>query len=276
MWDTTRALGAVALVGTISATAPAAAQPATVEQHTEAVVEAAPEEDTTSLNVSAGMVLTTGNTESFQLNAGSRLELVRGMHSFQAEASYVLSLAGDSYGTETANNVRGRLRYDLFFTPMDAVFAAAMIRRDPFAGLNPRVQGQIGYLRNFLKEENHRFWGEVGYDLTYDRYDYDLLPVDPAMDPTLPDHQVTHSARLFVGYDNHMSENLTYLAGLEGLLNVEDLADLRLNWDNAVRTSIGGNFQAELKFSLLFDNVPVRSAKKLDTTTQLALIYTFI
>lgn len=85
-----------------------------------------------------------------------------------------------------------------------------------------------------------------------------------------------HSIRGFVGYDNHINENLTYLMGFEGLFNVEDAADIRLNWDNALRTMLVGRLQMEAKFSLKWDNVPVPGALALDTVTQLNLIYSFL
>ena len=248
-------------------------------QLTEEVVDEAPDENTTSWTLSAGGVLSTGNTESLQANAATDLSLIRGHHGFGLTAQYILGRAGDNFDDETADNLRARARYDFFFTRMDAAFLAVAVRRDPFAGLAPRVQGQIGYLRNFLKNEDgdHRAWGEFGYDLTYDRFDYDLLDIDPAIDPaTLPDDQVVHAGRIFLGYDNHMNEDLTYKTGLEALFNVEDLGDFRLSWDNALSTRIGGNLQAELKVSLQLDTDPVAGAEKLDTTTTLNLIYTLL
>jgi len=265
-----------ALAGGTARTARAQEEP---DQLTEEVAGETPEGDETSWSISAGGVLNTGNTESLQINAGTQLHLVRGIHGLEGDAQYVLGRAGNDYSDETANNLRGRLRYDLFFTDADAAFLAAAVRHDRFAGLAPRLQGQIGYLRNVFEgdEGKHRLWTEVGYDITYDRLDYDLLDLDPMIDPdTLPDDQVVHAARLFVGYDNHVSETLTYKTGAEALFNVESLSDFRLSWDNALRTSLGGSFQAEFKLSLQLDTEPVEGAKKLDTVTTLNLIYNLV
>ncbi len=237
--------------------------------------DGAPEENTTAANFSAGGLLNSGNTENLQLNAGAHLEAVRGSHSMLFDVNYILGFAGDNYANETADNLRARGRYDYFFSGNNAAFVAAQLRRDPFAGLSPRVQGQVGYLRNFYKKEAHRTWGEVGYDITYDNFDYDLL-VDAPDPADRPEDQLVHAARLYLGYDNHINDDLTYLMGVEGLLNMEDVDDLRINWDNAIRTSIGENLQAELKFSVQFDNVPVPGFKKTDTQTILNLIYTWM
>jgi aspartate carbamoyltransferase catalytic subunit len=59
---------------------------------------------------------------------------------------------------DTARNLNSRARYDFFLTRMDALFLAAVHRWDTFAGLNARVQGQTGYLRNVFRKKGHRLW----------------------------------------------------------------------------------------------------------------------
>ncbi|MCA9581620.1 MAG: DUF481 domain-containing protein [Myxococcales bacterium] len=269
------ALGAVAL-------APGAfAQDAPV-QHSEDFAEPPANNDETVLDVSLGGILSTGNTQSWGLNAGDRFRLVRCSHAFEetfAIAYGQANLPDDAVDEfkDTVRNINAKLRYDFFLTEMDSLFLAAVYRWDTFAGLDTRLQGQVGYMRNIFLEEAHRGWAELGYDITYDNYDPDPLP-DPAnpAGPPLDGDAVVHSIRGFVGYDNHINENLTYLMGFEGLFNVEDAADIRLNWDNALRTMLVGRLQMEAKFSLKWDNVPVPGAKPLDTVTQLNLIYSFL
>jgi hypothetical protein len=119
---------------------------------------------------------------------------------------------------------------------------------------------------------------------TYDNY-YPLP--NPAFDPEEdegPDNlsridqgdAVIHSARLFFGYENKINAVLTYVGGLEGLLNVEEPKDTRVNFDNALRSAIATNLQLELKFTLQLDNVPVLGAEKVDTQTLVSLIYNLI
>ena len=86
---------------------------------------------------------------------------------------------------------------------------------------------------------------------------------------------------MFLGYDNQLNEHVKVIAGLEALLNLEEPEDLRLNFDAALRSSIAGSLQLELKFKLLFDNVPALNAdgserEKVDTTTTLSLIYNLL
>lgn len=234
-----------------------------------------PADDSTALAASLGGSLNTGNTKSWQLNAGGNFLLVRSPHALSAAADFAVGRADLRTDTEgyvdTVKNLRAKLRYDFFVSDLDAVFAAGAIRWDRFAGLDPRVQGQLGYLRYFFRETTHRFWGELGYDITYDNY----YPIPP-MTMLVTDSEVVHSARLFVGYDNHVNESVTYLTGLEALMNVESPKDTRINFDNALRSAISGKLQVEVKFSLQFDNVPAPGARKLDTQTLVSLIYNLI
>jgi putative salt-induced outer membrane protein YdiY len=259
----------------------AEAQPAALEQHSEHAAADAFQADVTSMNASLGGSLNTGNTEAWQLNAGSAFALVRGRHGMGLVMEFAYGRAdvpedGIDEMVDTVRNLRTKGRYDFFLTPMDAIFLASAYRWDTFAGLDARVQGQLGYMRNVYKVKDHRFWAELGYDLTYDNYDPDPLP-DPN-DPTmfLDGDAVVHSARGFLGYENKLNAALTFVTGIEGLLNVEDTDDLRVNWDNALRSAISGNFSLEAKFSLLLDTQPVPGAKKVDTLTTLNLIYTLI
>lgn len=263
---------------TLAFASTAAAQPEAVEQHVEAIEEEAPDEDLTSWQLSLGGVLQTGNTRAYTLTGGSLLEIVRDRHGFAAEAqgNYGAAVVEDSeeYG-QTAQNVRLRLRYDFFLTRLDALFLATQLRHDPFAGLDYRYQAQAGYARYFIREEKHRFWGEIGYDFTYDNYHPDPL-IDPDTMMVLDGSEVLHSVRLFVGYHNAVSDNLEVRTGLEGLANVQDASDVRINWDNSLRAKMADRLQLEVKFLLQFDNEPVPGNESLDTTTQLNVIYNVI
>ncbi len=282
------------------------AQPAAPAQLTERVAEAPPSEDVTSWSLSAGAVVSTGNTRSWTANAGTNFRLVRGRSSVGAEWAFNYGRANligddpDAGYVDTVRNSNAKLRYDFFLTPMDALFVAVAHRWDTFAGLDTRLQLQAGYLRNFFKEENHRAWGEVGYDMTFDNFDPEAVQdpartgapeCDPALVPFVSDRrengcfldgtQVVHAARVYLGYENALNENVRFLTGVETLLNLQEIEDLRLNFDAALRSTIAGSLQVEIKFKMLFDNVPAVRAdgsdfEKLDTTTTISLIYSLI
>lgn len=281
-------------------------QAADPTQLTERVSEERPEDDETAWALSAGALFNTGNTESWNLNAGTNFRIVRGRHAFGLEWAFNYGRANlpddmlDEY-TDTVRNSNARMRYDFYLTKMDALFVALAHRWDTFAGLDTRLQVQAGYLRNFFKEENHRSWGEIGFDYTYDNFDPEAIQdpdtsADPMCDPTMgapmniadrpaicqaAGHQHVYAARVYLGYDNQLNEHVKVLAGLEALLNLQEPEDLRLNFDAALRSAIAGSLQLEIKFKLLFDNVPALNAdgserEKVDTTTTLSLIYNLL
>jgi putative salt-induced outer membrane protein YdiY len=257
----------------------AAAQPVELEQHTEEIASEQFQEDVTSLNASLGGSLNTGNTEAWQLNAGSAFNLVRGRHGLTLTMDFAYGRANvaedmNDQLVDTVRNLRTKGRYDFFLTPMDALFGASAYRWDTFAGLDARVQGQLGYMRNLFKQTDHRTWAELGYDLTYDNYDPDPLPDPENPGLFLDGDDIVHSVRGFLGYENKLNAVLTFATGVEGLLNVEDTDDLRVNWDSALRSAISGSFQLEAKFTLQLDTQPVPGAEKTDTLTTLNLIYT--
>ena len=276
-----------ALLAALSLPAVAAAQtpPPPPAQHTEHVAEPAPPPaDETVWTLQAGGILNTGNTRSLSVSGGSRLSLKRSRNVFAAEltATYGTASLRDPTTGEFGNyvhsseNVTGKARYDRFLTEMDALFLSVGALHDPFAGLDVRMQLQAGYLRNFFKlcEGKHRFWGEVGYDLTYDDFDPD--PLLDADGNRLDGTQVVHSGRAFLGYDNHVNENVTFLTGVEALIDVEDIDNVRLNSVSELRSKISGKLQLGVQFALRFDNVPVEGTEKLDTTTTLNLLYSLL
>jgi hypothetical protein len=237
-----------------------------------------PKNDITSLNASAGASFNTGSTRAYQLTAGGDFRLVRNPHGVGASVAFAYGRADVAQDTsdrmlETIKNLNAKARYDFFLTLYDAVFLATGFRWDPFAGIDRRNQGLLGYLRYFVVEKKQRFWGELGYDLTSDRYRQ--LPMQ---EPPNPRSTLFHSARLFVGYDNQLNEAVTYLGGVELLVDVEKPKHVRVNFDNALRSALNGDFKLELKFRLAADGTARRDrrAPPIDTATLISLLYTLI
>jgi putative salt-induced outer membrane protein YdiY len=89
----------------------------------------------------------------------------------------------------------------------------------------------------------------------------------------LPTSLVQPSARLFVGYDNKLTDAAAIGTGLEALFDVTDAQNLRLTWLSEFRSKIGGDFQLSLAFALRYDGVPPEGKSELDTTTIFGLLY---
>ncbi|MCC6872908.1 MAG: DUF481 domain-containing protein [Sandaracinaceae bacterium] len=227
---------------------------------------ARPDTAVTRFRVTAGSSLTWGNARSIAFNLGGNFELKRDIHALLLEIGWVYGLqslrtdvpmmAPPTYSplTESSNNLTWRARYDLFITPEDAAFLVHRGRRDTFAGLEPRIGFQIGYMRNILREERHRFWGELGYDFTYDRFTDAIVAAMTTMPPQRD--RILHSLRVFLGYETLLNDLLTYRTGFELLMNFELPEHLRMEWTNQLRSKIETWLEIALDWTLRVDARP--------------------
>lgn len=283
----------------------AAAQPATAAQFTEAAA-APPAADTDDTVWTLGLngAFNYGNARSLQLGATTHFMVRRDVHVFTLDLTFTYGMASvrdavtQAFGDWTANaqNLNGRIRYDLYLDADDSLFGVIVGRNDPFAGLDFRFQGQLGWMRNIFTEHEaqHRIWFEVGADVTYDdRYPNPLCGAAPggvtvapatclgsdSMSYLLPGDELQPSARLFLGYDNHMNSDWSYRTGVEGLIDLRGnphWGNVRLNWTNTLTLAIGSGLAANLTFNLIYDGEPVPGRQELDTQTLLGLTYTLL
>lgn len=245
----------------------AAAQPPPAE-----LSSAAPDEDKLAWEIAAGGSVVTGNTQSYGATAGTQFDLVRSKHRFNFGSLFVFNrskIQGADVETieTTAKNLNSQARYEYYFRERDAVFVGVKHRWDTFAGLDTRLQIQPGYLRVFHenKEKERRFWGEIGYDFTYDNLHPNPLPADPDTGIIPADAVFTHAGRIFLGWDGRFQDYLRILTGLEALLNFQEIGDLRLNWNTRISASVHKRVELGIQFLMLYDRIPVPTHKKLDT-----------
>ncbi len=295
------AVGLAALSPTVRAGAQAAAPP----QFTDTVVTPPAEtEDDTVWTVQLGGTFNYWNTRSFQLAATTHFMVRRDAHLFTADLALTYGVASlrdpstQEFGGWNANaqNFTGRLRYDGFLDADDALFVSVAGRNDPFSGLDFRFQGQAGFMRNLLREADgaHRFWLEIGADVTYDdRFPNPLCTAPPAgtlVDRTtclgddgvsylLPGEELQPSARAYLGYDNHMDSHWSYRTGAEVLVDLRgdpNWSNVRVNWTNELHITIDSSLAAGLTFNLLVDGQPVPGRDPVDTQTILTVVYTLM
>lgn len=259
-------------------------------QEFDSVNTEAPEEDSMEWSLSAGGVFNSGNTRSWTLTAGTHFGMVRGMHGLTVDwlfaygrAALPVADAPGEFGPtqDVARNSNAALRYDLYLTPNDALFVGVRHRWDTFAGLDTRLQAQVGYMRNIINDEGQRFWAEAGYAFTYDNFDPENIPVlDENGDPTgefVDDTDFVHSLRLFLGYNNQLNEHVAFLTTLEALFDLEDFGgNIRLNYAASLQVTVVDSLQLGVSFMLLYDQEPVQGRQAVDTVTTLNLMYSLI
>jgi putative salt-induced outer membrane protein YdiY len=275
------ALRALPLLSVLAATAVHAQVVPPTEHSERAVLAALPHPEQITASISSGATLNGGNTKSFAATVGGRLQLIRMPHQFMVEGlgTYTAARAADDNRVHpTATNVIGRARYDIYLSENNALFAALAPRADRFAGLDLRLQMQVGYLRNLYKPaDNHRLWFEVGYDGTYDNFSR-WLPhgAPPPMPmPNAKGSDFVHSGRGFLGYTNLLTPLATLNLGVELLYDFEDSDNVRVNTTAEITSSISTRFKLSLLSRMLFDNVPVPTKEKTDYITTAQLVFTY-
>ncbi len=252
----------------------------------------------------AGVVFTTGNSETTTATGGLKAARKTGNNKVAADASITYARAGlrvlaDRNGngmiddeTEittarqvTAEALAGKLRYDRFLTTSNSLFIAALASRDIPAGKKLVLGGQVGYSRQIHKTKSAEAVAEIGYD-----YSNENLVAGPEIS--------IHSARAYVGLKAELTEGTTFDTSGELLtnLNKETLPtrteevtigqDTRFNLRTAISAKIGSSFAFQTSLEARFDNRPaplgvkgltmgfVPEASRLDTVMKASLIYT--
>ena len=247
----------------------------------QAVVAKAAEEskDMSSLKVTLGGFLSQGNARAVAVTAAADYALRRSASQLTAAAAINYGRSapevGEPYET-TVENYQGRLRYDYFFAPNIAGFVAVSGRKDPFQGLDLRLNFGPGLAYYFIDEKDQRFWVELGYDFQLDLRDQDYIDEQALEDPmvTIAENEKRHNVRAFIGYDNQVTEAVKFSTGLEYLQNVTESENARINFDAALSVQLNHAFAVATTLSLRYDNNPLPGVEKTDLITALNLVYT--
>jgi hypothetical protein len=254
----------------------------------------------------AGVVFTTGSSESTQANGGIKASRKSGNNKLELEASAAYATAGllllldrndngmidnDSeivaVQTTTAETLASRLRYDRFLTELNSLYIAALASRDTPAGKEFVFGGQAGYSRSLYKSKTAQTLAEIGYDFRRE-------------DPVAPGPALSiHSLRAFVGHKAALTEGTDLDASGELLTNVNTLdlptgkdggplQDTRMNFKVAVSAKIGLNLAFQSSIEAHYDHRPgllavknlamgfTPEASSLDTIMKMTFIYTFV
>jgi hypothetical protein len=291
---------ALALV--LLAPALASAQPAAAAQFTEATAARPTSTDDTQWTVGLNGQFNYGNARSLALGATTHFLVRRDVHQFTLDLTFQYGMASlrdattQQFGAWNANaqNLNGRIRYDVWLDADDSLFATVVGRNDPFAGLAFRFQGQLGWARNLFTEAegHHRGWFELGGDFTYDQrfpspfcgpapggvtLDRATCTGSDGMSYRLSQDEIQPSARAFLGYDNHMNADWNFLTGVEVLVDLRGdphWRNVRINWRSTLGVTLAQDLSATVNFNVLYDGEPVPGFQEVDTQTLLGVNYT--
>lgn len=232
--------------------------------------------DATELQLSAGGLASAGNSRSLAATTAGKFRLRRGSDQVGAAvaANYAQSSPVKGEGLKTTvENVQGKLRYDRFLAGSLAVFGAASIRHDRFQGLDVRLNLDPGVEYYFIDQGKLQLWAEAGYDYQYDVRSEDARAAALAERVYLGKTVTRHSARLFVGYSNALSDAVTVATGLEYLQGLADSKNYRLNWDGSLNSAVGKGFSIATAVSVRYDHNPLPDIDRTDVVTSVSLVY---
>ena len=250
----------------------------------------------------AGVVFTTGNSETTTVSAGLRAARKTGFNKFSVEGSLTYAKSGTrvlrdnnangmiddeseitTVDTTTAETYAAKARYDRFLTKYNSLFVALLASRDKPAGKEKALGFQFGYSRQLYKTKSAEAVAEIGYDFSRE-------------DLTAGDSLSIHSLRGFLGFKAEMTEGTTLDASGEVLtnLNEEDLPtkkdggigkDTRFIGKVGIASKIGTNLSVSTSIEVRYDHRPgplpikmlamgfVPEASHLDTIMKASLIY---
>ncbi|MGB5810334.1 MAG: DUF481 domain-containing protein [Polyangiales bacterium] len=243
-------------------------------------VESGPTADI-HFSLNAGGSINTGNTQSWNLNAGGDFELSKDPHRFTMGALFNFGRARPtpSDPATTYDTVSKQLffnsRYDFFFTEKDAVWASLGYRWDPLAGFKAQLLANFGYLRAFIKTDKHYFAGRVGYSYTFENYQ-----TPPS---TLVGNSNIHGLLAALDYENRLNEHVEFLSSIVTIYNLNTIdaqmanpfEDIRIYFTAALLSKLTDKLAFEARFLLLYDRIPPGpDLVKTDTTTIFSLVYT--
>lgn len=232
--------------------------------------------DATELKLSAGGMLSGGNSRSLGTTASGKFRLRRTDNQLSAAVAenYGQAAAGPDEPVRTnTQNVQGKVRYDRFLSSRFAVFGAASALNDRFQSLDLRLNLDPGIALYVLDEPKHQLWTELGYDFQYDVRRQNALDEAELTGEELDKTESRHSGRLFLGYRNDLAKGVLFETGVEYIQAVKDTENWRLNWDVAFQAAIAGSFSVANTLSFRYDNNPLPGIKDTDLTAALTLVY---
>ncbi len=237
----------------------------------------------TTISLSAGGNLQTGNSRALALSANGKLE------SRWNNDGLGISILGN-YGqgaapgdaiVETAGNIQGRVRYDRYLIQPLSLFLIQTGRNDRFEGLDLRYNLDPGVKYLFLTAATNTLWIEAGYDFQYEvRRTDSLAPLDSTGAPIpgappLPRTDVNHSVRLYAGFQHSFNKEVTLQTGVEYIQSFTDTSHRWLNYEALFAAKIWGGLALGVGFNLRYDDQPLPGKLQTDTSTTLSLIYAF-
>ena len=230
--------------------------------------------DATELALSAGALLSAGNSKSAAGTSSGRFRLRRDANQLKASAAVNYAKSSSAPGEPmepTVDNSQTNLRYDRFLSEHVSAFLSASTRRDRFQRIDLRLNLDPGFGYYLINDAKRQLWAELGYD-----FQYELRSNEAVREDAVEREETSHNGRAFLGYDDKVNERISFTTGFEYIQSLTEAKAYRLAWDVALNSNLSQRFSTMVTFSLQYNNQPLPSVEKTDVITAINLVYNLI
>lgn len=202
----------------------------------------------TKATLDFGYVQTSGNTQVTTLNLGEKLTQQRGRLTLQQGFAAVYGKQQDSVIT---NYIGANLRGDFKIDKVLAIFLGGSFDRNTFAGIERRIEQQLGIQARLFAGAMDTLRVEGGGSLTQ-QLGTDGVKADfPA-------------ARGAAAWRHGFTAAAYFQQNVEFIPNLKVTEDWRMNSESSVVAPISSNIGLKLSYVIRFDNLPQPGFSELD------------
>ncbi|MCM3876965.1 MAG: DUF481 domain-containing protein [Thermoanaerobaculia bacterium] len=258
---TRKAFTAFSLVLLVAAAAPAFSQVAAPAKPMCPCPPADPPPPALQGSFSAGLALTSGNTDTSSFNLGFNLVYDPKTHSlFKADAFYLRSA---SDGLATTDKAGASLRYEYKLTERIYAFAQVGYQRDRFKNVTYLITPMLGAGTYLVKEKN--------LELTADASVGGAFEKDSGFDATS-----SGAFSLGQGFVWKIAPTATFTEKATGLWKTNDTSDCFYHFELGLAASLVKNFELKVAYLVDYKNLPnPPTLRKTDTALIAAVVYKF-
>lgn len=203
----------------------------------------------------ASVVTTTGNSET-ETYSGKQNTSYTFTHNVIVVAGSYLSTK--TSGTETAKTWDASLRYERELSELWSAYAQLGTESNPYGGILQRDNSDVGGKYFLNKAEKRETFVELGARSARTNWqDSKTL------------------GRIYVEYNQPVSDTVDFKIGEEYLRDVNDPQDYRSNFNTALSVALNRIFSMRLTYLVKTDNSVVAPAKTTDTNTTVSLVAKF-
>jgi putative salt-induced outer membrane protein len=207
----------------------------------------------------AGIVMTSGNTDTSTLSFGETASYQFTENLVKITGAYLYQKSGDVLSGKSWNL---GVRYERILSEKFGVFAGETVEGNRFAGVNQRYSTDLGGKYTFVKDDTLTWFGEAGY-----RYTKENL--------TLLERKL-HYARVYTEIEKKFTPTFSGKYWLEYLPNFTDSDDWQLNTEASVSAAISSLFSLKSAYLLKFDHqINAPGLVKTDKTFTTSLVAKF-